>query len=91
MGSRQRRYSLEPIELLLAHDQEVARVMQFVSVEMEEGRVPPVILAKRLGVDRNSIYRWRKDGIPEWSADKAAITMGYHPSMIWPEYLESYA
>lgn len=51
-------------------------------------RVLPSTLARSLDVDINTIRRWRKDGIPYWSADEVSIKIGLHPVEIWPDYLE---
>jgi len=43
--------------------------------------------AAHFGVDRYTIYRWQKHGVPWWYADRIAIKVcGTHPSNIWPEW-----
>ena len=45
-------------------------------------------LALRLDATRSAVHRWRKFGIPVFSADKAAIALGVHPCLIWPEWFD---
>lgn len=58
-----------------------------------EGRVPPSLIANMLGVDVNSIHRWKAWGVPYYSADRAATRLGLHPLEIWPDFYiwEDYA
>ena len=46
--------------------------------------------AEVLGIDPNSVNRWRLDGIKlsTWQADRYAIRIGQHPSMIWPDWFD---
>jgi hypothetical protein len=46
-------------------------------------------LSLLLGVARQVIYRWQLDGIPYWAADRAAIAIGLHPVIIWPDFHET--
>jgi len=39
-----------------------------------------------IGVTRQTLYRWRDNGIPWWSADAAAIHAGAHPLELWPDF-----
>jgi hypothetical protein len=43
-------------------------------------------LARHTGFAVRSIQRWTRDGIPLWSADKLAISLGVHPANIWPDW-----
>ena len=36
-----------------------------------------------LGVTQRTIDRWKADGVPDASADRAAIAIGTHPSLVW--------
>ena len=46
-------------------------------------------LARRLGVDPTLIHRAaRRGGVTYWTADRWAVALGWHPAMIWPEWLE---
>lgn len=85
MSAATRRFPLEPLESYLAHDQEEIGVRQFVTVETT-CKVLPSTIARRVGVDRQSVYRWRKQGLPLYSADRAAINLGVHPVLIWPDF-----
>jgi hypothetical protein len=41
-------------------------------------------IARSLGVGTESVYRWRKKGIPVYRADQIACkTLGVHPGFIW--------
>lgn len=43
--------------------------------------------ARHFGVDRQTIARWTKDGLPWQQADRLAVTYaGVHPGSIWPEW-----
>lgn len=42
-------------------------------------------LATQIGVEPRTIYRWRKTGLSEQQADRAAIAVGSHPALIWPD------
>lgn len=46
--------------------------------------------AEVLGIDPNSVNRWRLDGIKlsTWQADRYAIRIGQHPAMIWPDWFD---
>lgn len=45
-------------------------------------------LADVLGVNRRSVARWRRGGMPEPTADRAAVELGLHPSLVWPDWWE---
>ena len=43
--------------------------------------------ARAFGVDRFTIDRWKKNGIPWDKADRIAVeVLGTHPGTIWPEW-----
>ena len=44
------------------------------------------LTATTIGVTRQTLYRWRSNGIPWWSADAAAIHAGAHPVELWPVF-----
>ncbi|HSH58534.1 MAG TPA: hypothetical protein VK988_02620 [Acidimicrobiales bacterium] len=45
------------------------------------------LLAREAGVESRSVHRWiAEGGVPEPSADRAAIRMGKHPGDIWDEW-----
>lgn len=46
-------------------------------------------LAAELGVPPQTIYRWRRRGIPPYRADELAVELGSHPLIIWPAWLLS--
>lgn len=41
--------------------------------------------ARVLNVDRRSIIRWERGGVPFTSADRVADELGLHPANIWPD------
>ena len=43
-------------------------------------------LARRLGVNPRTLTRWRRRGLTDHQADRAAVTLGYHPLNIWPDW-----
>lgn len=43
-------------------------------------------LAALVGVSEKAVARWARDGVPERSADQAAVNLGLHPAIIWPEW-----
>lgn len=51
-------------------------------------RQPLRVLADLLGVPAKSVYRWREHGIPLDFADRAALALGLHACLIWPEWLD---
>lgn len=40
--------------------------------------------ARRLGVNDRQVYRWRSTGLSDAMADRCAIALGLHPSILWP-------
>lgn len=47
--------------------------------------VKSFVIADALGVHRRTLYRWRIEGIPYFTADKIACRMGVHLSQVWKE------
>ena len=43
-------------------------------------------LAAQIGVSYRTLMRWAHTGVPEYSADRAAIALGLHPASIWPAH-----
>ena len=44
------------------------------------------MFAESVGTHPSVADRWRRDGVPFWAADRAAIAMGSHPLLIWPDF-----
>lgn len=42
--------------------------------------------ARVLNVNRATICRWERSGVPFTSADRVADELGLHPANIWPEW-----
>jgi hypothetical protein len=51
------------------------------------GPIPVTEMARRLKVDRRSVYRYMHNGIPDQSADRLAVQLGWVPYAMWPEWL----
>jgi hypothetical protein len=43
-------------------------------------------IASIVGVSLRTVQRWERHGLGLFEADKAASTLGQHPSAIWPEW-----
>ena len=46
----------------------------------------PRDFALTLHVDVRNVDRWRRNGIPWWTADRLATHLGTHPALIWPDH-----
>lgn len=42
-------------------------------------------LARAVGVSSRTIHRWARNDIPFYAADRAAIALGSHPLIVWPD------
>ena len=51
---------------------------------------PDLGLALALGVDRQTVCRMRVHGLSVRQADRFAIHLGYHPSILWPSWFDDY-
>ncbi len=40
-------------------------------------------MARRVGIDRQAVYRGRTDGLSEALADRWAVALGWHPAEVW--------
>ena len=51
-------------------------------------QAPPTTrqMAETLDVSRRNLIRWKFKGLPEIAADRAAVSLGMHPSELWPEW-----
>ena len=46
-------------------------------------------LARLTGVHPRNFHRWRRaGGIPIFTAGRVACRLGYHPSLVWPEWFQ---
>lgn len=46
-------------------------------------------VAAEAGTTRRQWYRWRRQGVPLWEADRMAVTLGRHPAELWPQWWEA--
>ena len=51
-----------------------------------ERRVAAGAVAHAIGISTQTVYRWTRDGVPLFNADRAAIRLGVHPVLIWPDF-----
>lgn len=48
---------------------------------------PMTALAAIVGLDRRTLHRWAREGVPLYSADAVAAACGLHPHDVWgPEW-----
>jgi hypothetical protein len=47
--------------------------------------VSTIELAAYIGHERSAIYKWRRTGIPLFTADRLANDLGLHVLNIWPD------
>ncbi len=62
-----------------------ARRVPFGPVLDQAGHASARVIAKKLEVSSKTIQRWKKTGIPIWEAERAAIRLGTHPALLWPD------
>lgn len=63
----------------------VQQLFNFFRIEGKENGI--LEFARRVGVERGSIYRWQRDGMELRTAEKISERTGVHPAAIWgPEY-----
>lgn len=60
------------------------RYLSYDALCQAAGTTNATTLAERIGVNRRSVARWKRDGIPYDSADNAAIRVSSHPDLVWP-------
>ncbi len=60
------------------------------TLAVEEPSLTGEQLAVALGTSRQQVRRWQAGGrLQEETADRAAVALGLHPVMIWPEWWEA--
>ncbi len=47
-----------------------------------------VEISRRFGVSSNTLWRWKKHGVPAIAADRLAIRLNRHPLEVWPNFYE---
>jgi len=55
----------------------------FADLEARLGESPTRVIAAQLGVTARTVWRWRRTGLTDRQADRAAIAAGWHPGAIW--------
>jgi hypothetical protein len=81
--SRGRRFPWQPVEDVLR-----ARTMAYQDsngVAIEAGMSE---WARIIGVDRRSLYKYKRAGFSELMADRVAGALGLNPLSLWPDYYE---
>ena len=80
---RSRRFPMAPLEEWLN-----ARYRNHTSGTDRQcrGRLSTERIAELIGFTRQAVGRWHADGVPRWSADRAAINAGTHPLEVWPDF-----
>lgn len=43
-------------------------------------------LAEAVGFTSRTVHRWAHTGIADSYADEAAVALGLHPGLVWPEW-----
>ena len=51
------------------------------------GATTNAALARSLGVSVRTVWRWHHHGLTDTQADHAAIALGLHPAIVWPDWL----
>jgi hypothetical protein len=46
------------------------------------------VVARITGINRHTVYNYRRHGLTIWQADDIACNLGVHPSAIWPDWYE---
>lgn len=49
---------------------------------------PTTMLSELTGINRRTLCRWTREGIDFLNADRIAVAIGLHPSLIWPEWFD---
>lgn len=65
----------------------IAPLEQLLGDPLAEHNDGPVkMVARRLGIGTQRIYRYRRSGMSTELADRLAISAGLHPSLVWPTW-----
>lgn len=75
------RYSFAPID----------RLYPPASVGAASQRPDYVPITRLLGVEHNTLNRWRRNGLTTMKADKIATALGFHPAELWPSWSDDAA
>lgn len=62
--------------------------LPFAALEAAAGRENLLVLAAALGSDTATLYRYRNQGVPVFTADRLAVKLGMHPCQVWPDWYQ---
>jgi hypothetical protein len=80
------RFAYENLEIIMIGSDHLNREQSGATTRMADDRVMPSYVAIACKTAEGTVHRWRKEGLTFWAADKAAVALGYHPNMIWPDW-----
>jgi len=64
-------------------------VREYLEMSHEYLEMSHTELADRLNVTSRTIARWSTGGLNTWTADRVACQIGFHPSLLCPEWFEA--
>lgn len=56
---------------------------QWVAIDQRDPSCSVRLVARTCGIRENTMFAWRKRGVPIMAADELACRMGVHPIEIW--------
>lgn len=79
------RFPLEPLAVVLSVELGVQGGMH----PATDGPTGLTAVAESLGVSESSAKRYRRHGLSDRQADHAAVALGVHPSVLWPDWFDA--
>lgn len=76
------RFDFEPLARLVAQQYRGTTSSSDIQIS-DIGRA-----ARLLGVERNTVYRWQRNGLNHLQSDRAACALGMHPVEIWADWID---
>jgi len=80
------RFDYSRLEVMLLGSDHLTRQRSGGNSRMKDTQVMPAVVAAACNTHQSQVHRWKKEGLTFYAADKAAIAIGKHPSVIWPEW-----
>ena len=80
------RFDFESFERLMLGSDHLYRESSGNYTNLRINQVSRTYIAKVCNVQPSIVGRWAKEGLTFYAADKAAISIGYHPEVIWPDW-----